>query len=391
MILFDVTHTSHTEARTGIQQLTRRLYGAAMDAGNAAGITFDPRWSAWRSLDESEAALARAAAADGHSRGARWTAAQKWRGRFSRMLGRLPPFPQAATALIAPELFSRDVGKAYPDLLPLIRGPRVAVFHDTIPLTHPELTPSGTVARYPSYLEELLQFDAIAANSEYSRESLEGYWRWAGFAKPPPVVAIVPGVARPLKLPGDLPVGGVKQVLSVGTIEGRKNHKALFDAAELLWADGFLFELHVVGTPRPETASPAIARMEELRSAGRPLIFHGPVDDEALEQRWRESRFSVYPSIIEGFGIPVIESAARGKPCICAGAGATGEAAHGGGCVTLDSVDAPSLARAMRRLLEDDGEYSRLCRQATGRSVRTWDDYARDVLDWLGTVPRNDR
>ncbi len=392
MILFDVTHTSHTGARTGIQQLTRRLLGASGGAGAAVGVTFDKNWCAWRSLDADETALACDAAIAGNSRSARWTSAQKWRGRLGRWLGSTPPFPEGPSALVAPELFSKESGAAYRDLFLRIPGPRVAVFYDTIPLTHPELMPAGTVARFPGYLEELRQFDAIAAISDYSRESLEGYWRWASAADAPPVVTIVLGVGRPPKpAPGSPgPAAGPPQVLAVGTIEGRKNHAALFDAAEMLWAGGVVFELHVVGIARPETASGAIARMQELIAAGRPLFFHGPVNDAALEQLWRECRFSVYPSIIEGFGLPVAESAARGRPCICAAAGATGEAARGGGCVALESVDAASLAHAMRRLLEDADHYARLRSEAAGRIVRTWDDYARDVRDWLGTVRRRD-
>lgn len=388
MILFDVTHTSHTDARTGIQQLTRRLFGAAHDSGLAAGVTFDNRWGAWRSLDADEAALVREAAEGGNSRSARWTHAQKWRGRIGKWLGRTPPFPEGRASLVAPELFSKEVGAAYRDLFSRIPGPRVAIFYDTIPLTHPELMPAGMVARFPAYLDELRQFDAIAAISEYSRESLEGYWHWSGISNAPPVVTIVPGVARPPTPAGDPPTGALPRVLAVGTIEGRKNHAALFDAVDALWAEGVQFELHVVGIARPETASKAIGRMQALRAAGRPLFFHGPVNDDALEQLWRECRFSVYPSIIEGFGLPVAESAARGRPCICAAAGATGEAARGGGCMALELVDAASLSRAMRRLLEDPDEYARLRQQAAGRVVRTWADYSRDVLDWLETVRR---
>lgn len=388
MILFDVTHTSHTDARTGIQQLTRRLYGAAQDAGLATGVTFDKRWGAWRSLDAGEAALAREAAGGGNSRSAKWTRAQRWRGRFGKWLGRIPPFPGGPSALVAPELFSKEVGAAYRDFFLRIPGPRVAVFYDTIPLTHPELIPAGMVARFPSYLEELRQFDAIAAISDYSRESLEGFWRWTGAADAPPVVTIAPGVERPHEPAGDPPESGPPQVLAVGTIEGRKNHTALFDAAETLWAEGVAFELHVVGITRPETAGVAIARMHALIAARRPLVFHGPIDDVALAQRWKACRFSVYPSVIEGFGLPVAESAARGRPCICSAAGATGEAARGGGCVPLESVDAPSLARAIRRLLEDGAAYASLRDETANRTVRTWDDYARDMLAFVGTVKR---
>lgn len=386
MILVDATHTSHSTARTGIQQLTRRLI-APMDGGPAfAPVTHDTFWRAWRALDPGEAAVVCADAGSGSSRRAQWSVRQKWRGRMARMFGDAPPFPEGATAFVAPEVFSREVGGAYGRLFKKIDGPRVAVFHDAIPLTHPELSPPKTVARFPAYLDELRQFDGVAAVSEHSRDALAGFWKWAG-GKAPPVVAIKSGVAVPREVAAP-PAGGVPQVLSVGTVEGRKNHAALLEAAESLWAAGVRFELHVVGIARPETAATAIRRIAELSAAGRPLFFHGSVNDTVLEARWQACRFSVYPSLIEGYGLPVIESVARGRPCICSAVGATGEAATGGGCLAIESVDPASLARAIRRLLEDPAHYDDLRASAVSRPVRTWADYRRDIAEWIDTLRR---
>jgi len=387
MILVDATHTSHSTARTGIQQLTRRLIAPADGSAAFAPITYDMFWRAWRALDPDEAEIANAGSASGKSRRAQWSVRQKWRGRMARLMGDAPPFPERAEALIASEVFPKEVGAAYRKLFNRIDGPRVAVFHDAIPLTHPEFTPPKTVARFPAYLEELRQFDGVAAVSQHSHDALAGFWKWAG-GKAPPVVAIHSGVAPPAEPCGPPPSDGVPQVLSVGTIEGRKNHAALLEAAGSLWAAGARFELHIVGFPRPETAAPAIARIEELRAAGRPLVYHGSLDDDGLEERWRSCRFSVYPSLIEGYGLPVIESVARGRPCICSAVGATGEAADGGGCLALESVDPESLASAIRRLLEDSAEYEHLRATAFARPVRTWADYRRDLAAWIGTVKR---
>jgi glycosyltransferase involved in cell wall biosynthesis len=385
MILVDATHTSHSTARTGIQQLTRRLIAPAGGGEEFAPITHDAFWRTWRSLDPDEIETAHSGAASGSSRRAQWSLRQKWRGRMAHLLGDKPPFPDGASAFVAPEIFSREVAATYRKLFKCIDGPRVAILHDTIPLTHPELSPPKTVARFPAYLEELRQFDGVAAVSRHSRDSLAGFWKWAG-GKAPPVVAIESGAGFPAAPCGPPPSDGVPQVLSVGTIEGRKNHAALLEAAEMLWASGVRFELHIVGFPRPETAAPAIARISELTAAGRSLIFHGSIDDAALEERWRACRFSVYPSLIEGYGLPVIESVARGRPCICSAVGATGEAASGGGCLAIESVDPESIARAMRQLLEDTADYERLRTAAAARHVRTWDDYRRDLRAWIGSL-----
>jgi glycosyltransferase involved in cell wall biosynthesis len=293
--------------------------------------------------------------------------------------------------LICPELFSAKVGARLPELLQAVSGPRVAIFHDAIPLKFPELTAAGNVARFPLYLRELLLFDGVAAVSEDSAASLRDYWRWLGVDQAPPVHAIPLGLDRPI-----LPAVGaspshaspVPRLLSVGTIEGRKNHLALLDACEALWRQGLVFELELIGLARPDTAAPALEKMAALRASGRPLIFHGSVSEASLHKAYARASFTVYPSLIEGFGLPVLESLQHGKPCVCSARGALGESARGGGCLALDSVDASRLAEAIRRLLSDAVELAELSAVARRRKFRTWSEYAGELTGWMHALPR---
>lgn len=118
------------------------------------------------------------------------------------------------------------------------------------------------------------------------------------------------------------------------------------------------------------------------------MFFDGPADDAGLHAAYQQCAFTVYPSLIEGFGLPVLESLQHGKPCICSDAGALGESARGGGCVSLPSVDARSLAGAIRRLLQDAAELATLAGQARARRFKLWPDYARELTDWMATLPR---
>jgi glycosyltransferase involved in cell wall biosynthesis len=94
---------------------------------------------------------------------------------------------------------------------------------------------------------------------------------------------------------------------------------------------------------------------------------------------------------MEGFGLPVIESLAHGKPCICSGGGALGESAQGGGCIGLETMDAPSLAAAMTRLLHAPQEIAALGTQARARRFKTWDEYANELGAWIAALRNSSR
>lgn len=350
-------------------------------------ICFDPHLGDWRSLDRKESELLGDRAGDraADSRGARWSWGQRITGRLRRLAGGRGQIPVAG-GLLCVELFSARVGRQLPRLLPRVSGPAVAVFHDAIGLKLPELTPPGTVARLPGYLRELLAFDGVAAVSEDSATSLREYWQWLGVTQVPPVQAITLG-SDPVPA-AQAPPAGRPRVLCVGTIEGRKNHGALLDAAEQLWRDGLDFELELIGLPRPATAGAAIRRARELKDAGRPLIMRGAVSESMLQEAYARCTFTVYPSLLEGFGLPVIESLRHGRPCVCTRVGALGEAARGGGCLMVDRPEPSALAAAMRQLLTDSTTRETLAAGARRRGFRSWSDYAHDLSGWMESLPR---
>jgi glycosyltransferase involved in cell wall biosynthesis len=389
-LLLDLSHTSHTRARTGVQRVARALHRAL--AGKATAICLDPFEDAWRPLEDWEEANL-AAARPSSGRGERWPLAARVRGRLRRWSDRTTPISESPAApaggpagVIVPEIFSPQVAAALPRLFAAATGPHVALFHDAIALQYPEYAPRSTLARFPGYLRELLAFDGIAANSEASRDSLIGYWRWLGVTKAPPVIFIPLGLDAPVPGSGTAPVDPIPTVLCVGSIEGRKNHLALLDACETLWARGVHFRLRLVGLANAETGGPALDRLKRLQAAGRPVLYDGPQGDEALEAAYRDCAFTAYPSLAEGFGLPVAESLIRGKPCVCRTEGALGEIARGGGCLTAGNAGPVELAEAIGRLVESPAELAALTAAARGRRFEDWDHYARQLVDWMGSL-----
>jgi glycosyltransferase involved in cell wall biosynthesis len=382
----DLTHTSHTRARTGIQRVTRAILHTL--GPQAHPVCHDPYQRSWRPLEDWETANM-ADSTPSVGRGMRWPLQARIRGRLRRLLSarRRGSVLSGQGAFLEPEVFSAAVAASLPGFFESVAGPRAALFHDAVALTHPELTPPKSVARAPAYMRELAGFDGVAAVSQDSREKLIDYWRWLGLHDPPPVVTIPLGIDPPPALqtrqPACPPV-----VLSVGTIEGRKNHIALIEACESLWASGMQFELRLIGLAQQQTGAAALRRIGELQRAGRNLVYLGAADDTAREDAYSACAFTVYPSLAEGFGLPVAESVARGRSCICLGRGALAEIARGGGCLTVDPANAPNLAAAIEKLLSDPVKRTALAADAKMRPVRTWSDYSRDLTAWIRDLPR---
>lgn len=403
MILIDLTHTSHTRARTGIQRVARTLLREIASQGPAEPVTWDPHASEWRLLEDWERSNLEARE-PGAKRGAKWPAPAKWRGRWRAWrrggglsvaadLRRAAAADHGAAGLLVPEFFGAQTARAYPSLFQAIPGPKVAVFHDAIALQLPEASPPGTVARTPSYLIELARFDGVAAVSEDSRQTLLDYWAWAGIGRTPPVAAVPNGIRPPGAAPRAPRRPGPPRILSVGTLEGRKNHPALLEACETLWNRGASFSLRLVGAVQAETGAAARERALALAAAGRPLRLDVSLSDEEVDLAYQDCDFTVYPSIAEGFGLPVLESVAHGRPCICSGRGALGEAARGGGCLALADTGPDALAEAIARLVDAPAEVARLSTEAAARPVRTFADQARDLAAFLASLrgTRQDR
>ena len=115
----------------------------------------------------------------------------------------------------------------------------------------------------------------------------------------------------------------------------------------------------------------------------RPVRWLRHVNDQTLCRAYRDCRFTVYPSLMEGFGLPIAESLAFGKPCVCGGNGALGEIAKGGGCLIIDQTSDEALAAGMQKLLVDQATYARLAAEARARTFRSWSDYTANLLEHL--------
>jgi glycosyltransferase involved in cell wall biosynthesis len=184
---------------------------------------------------------------------------------------------------------------------------------------------------------------------------------------------------------------GMPMVLCVGTHEPRKNHLALLHAAELLWREGIEFSLVLVGG-RSWNDWRFREALAAAQARNRPVETVTTMGDEVLWAAYRLARFLIFPSLNEGYGLPVAEALACGTPAVTSAYGSMAEIAADGGALLVDPRDDGSIAAAMRTLLTDDDAHRQLAAAARARPARSWDDYARDVWTTLTapTPPRSD-
>ena len=105
-----------------------------------------------------------------------------------------------------------------------------------------------------------------------------------------------------------------------------------------------------------------------------------------MRRAYEECAFTVFPSLIEGFGLPILESLWYGRPCVCGTNGALGEVAAGGGCIPVDQTDPASLAAGMERLLTDPAFSQETWDAAAQRPFGTWEQLAKNLLPLLERI-----
>lgn len=269
---------------------------------------------------------------------------------------------------------------------------RMAVIgYDMCPITVPETCGPGMPAAFARNLAAVRYADAVATISEAAAVEYRG---WAamlpqiGIPGPRVTACLLPNTgadasADALAATADrLLVGGLPMVLVVGSHEPRKNHVAVLHAAELLWREGLEFSLTFIGG-NSWSSDEFTGRLTDLQRRGRAIETISAATDDLLFAAYRLARFTVFPSLNEGFGLPVVESIACGTPVITSDFGSLREITADGGALLVDPRDDHALAAAMRTLLTDDAELERLAKQARGRPPRTWDEYADQVWQIL--------
>ena len=125
---------------------------------------------------------------------------------------------------------------------------------------------------------------------------------------------------------------------------------------------------------------PTFARtVEELNLQDR-VIFKGYVPDDELRLMYSNASFFIFPSLCEGFGLPILEAMSYGVPVITSNYGAMAEVA-GDAALLVDPYSVDEIAEAMHRVLTDETLRVALIRKGLKRASQfSWEKTARETL-----------
>lgn len=262
---------------------------------------------------------------------------------------------------------------------------------DCVPMTTAETTALGVSEAFATNLAAVRHMDKVSAISAAAGTEYGGWRKMlasVGQKGPEISVNLLPSEV-PESSTADLHAARVElmipdmpMVLCVGTHEPRKNHVALLHAAELLWRQGLRFNLVLVGG-RSWNDERFNAELAVARDRNRPVETVTTMSDRMLWAAYRLARCTVFPSLNEGFGLPIAESLSCGTPVVTSQYGSMAEIAAGGGALLVDPRDDSSIAAGIRAVLTDDDLHARLVAEARARPPRSWEQYASEVWSAL--------
>ncbi len=262
-------------------------------------------------------------------------------------------------------------------------GPTVITISDLSLIRHPEWHPRDRVKYFEKHcLRRLSDIEAIITISEFSRGEILTLLNID-----PAKIHITPlGIDQSFH-PGKDQFKGLpdRYILYLGNLEPRKNLPNLIKAYQSLPQP--LRKRHplvIAGAPGWHTHE--LENALRLLDKGEKPILTGYIPQRFLPDIYRGASLFVYPSLYEGFGLPVLEAMASGVPIITSDSNSLPEVAGDAG-LFVDPCNVDQLKEGMMELLEDEKKRKELVNRGIARSkLFTWEHCARQTLSVYETV-----
>jgi glycosyltransferase involved in cell wall biosynthesis len=371
-VLVEVDHSAQHDLHTGIQQVVRQLLRRWVRDHDVVPVAWTGSSGAHRGLGQRE--LSRVLSWEG----------RRPADRPDDGTDEAPILVPWQSIIVMAEVPPRQAAPRLAALAQYSGNQLVAIGYDCIPVVSADLVPADDADRFVHYLTVIKHAQRVAAISASATAEFQGF------------VDMLPtqGLSGPVVIKCTLPstpdttdrlsraAHAPNSVVVVGSFEPRKNHLGVLHAAEKLWRSGLQFDLTFIGGSGWGSELPG--RIAELQELGRPITVLHRASAAVLDRAYRSAAFSIFPSLHEGYGLPVAESLAAGTPVITSDYGSMREIAADGGAIMIDPYDDASLVEAMRTLLTDEAVLAKLRAQIAARPRRDWAEYARDL--WTALV-----
>ena len=231
------------------------------------------------------------------------------------------------------------------DVLKTTGGMRIcAMIHDVIPLEYPQFQTAPSIKRFAERFAAIANYaDAILANSRDTANRVKPRLSRQGRSV---AIHAVPLGIEPAEKPAQMQEKPPNFIM-LGTIEPRKNHRLVLQAWDML-PEGDRPILHIVGA-RGWQNDDVFRWLDTSPLIDASVLEHGPLPDEQARQLMVNSTALLFPSLAEGFGLPVLEALQMGVPVVANRLPVLEELA-GNSLLYMDSQDAKVWSTIISRI-----------------------------------------
>lgn len=264
----------------------------------------------------------------------------------------------------------------------------IGVTYDLIPISHPQFCDDTLGKVFDQWYKlSMHYFDGYLSISKSVMNTLQNYlveqeadisrYSFDHFTLGSDFDTVAPSRFRRIGDIRDIFKNNSSVYLTVSTIEPRKNHKYVFEVFKKLWSRGIDIAWVIVGKEGWKVEQ-LLTHIKHHKEFGKRIFIINNLDDEGLRYCYRHAKALIFPSIIEGYGLPIAESLHHRLPVLASDTEIHRE-------VGGDSIDYFDLKQStmLEEMLIDIERGNKNLKKVDGSNITipTWDDSARELFE----------